>query len=74
MSREYSRTLPYCHLIHTVTLLLQPLFLAAQAKLSIHFFVKKPSLIRPIFFGPLVTVKTGLHCMNFQPATPHYYG
>lgn len=74
MSREYSGTPPYGHLVNTVTSLLQPLFLAARAKSPIHFFVKKPSLIWPIFFGPLVTVKTGFHCMNFQPATAHYYG
>ena len=68
------RTPPYCHLFITETSLLQPLFLATQTKLFIRFFVKKPSLIRPIFFGPLMTVKTGFYCMNFQPATAHYYG
>ena len=68
------RTPPYCHLFITETSLLQPLFLATWTKLSIRFFVKKPSLIRPIFFGPLMTVKTGFYCMNFQPATAHYYG
>ena len=58
---------------NTVTLLLQPLVLATRAKSSIHFFVKKPLLVQPMFFGPLVTVKMGFHCMNFQPATLEMY-
>ena len=73
MSREYSETPPHGLLVNTVTSLSQSLFLATRAKSSIHFFVKKPSLIRPIFFGPLVTGKTGFHCMNFQPATKELY-
>ena len=74
MSREYSETPPYGHLVNTVTSLLLQLFLVARAKSPTHFFVKKPSLIRPMFFGPLVTVERGFHCMNSQPATAHYYG
>ena len=29
------------------------------------FLVKKPSLIRQIFFDPLVTILTGFHCTIF---------
>ena len=37
-------------------------FFGCLAKTTIHFLVKQPSLIRPNFFGPLVTVLTGFHC------------
>ena len=66
MSREYSGTPPYGHLVNTVTLLLQPLFLAAQAKSHMHFFVKKPSLIQPIFFWPLGDRKKGVPLYEFS--------
>ena len=47
----------------TVTSLLRPLFLA-PGKTTLHFFVRKPLLIRSLvntanFFGPLVTVLMG---------------
>ena len=46
-------------------------FCGCLAKTSLHFLVKKPSLIycmatwliRPDFFGPLVTILTGFHCI-----------
>ena len=60
------RTPPYCHLFITETSLLQPLFLATRTKLSIRFFVKKPSLIRPIFFWPLDDRKNGVLLYEFS--------
>ena len=58
----------------TITSLLRPFFLAAWQRLPQIFFSKKKkthvntvtSLKRPNFFGPLVTVLTGFHCMNFN--------
>ena len=55
------KTPPYGHLGNTVTSLLRPLFFDRLAKAAIHFLVKKPSLIRPNVFGPLVTVLTGFN-------------
>ena len=52
----YRETLPYGHLIITATLF------GRLAKTAIHILVKKPSLIWPILFGPLVTVLTAFHC------------
>ena len=45
-------------------------FLGSPGKTAIHFLVKKPLLIRsPVnkanFFGPLMTVLTGFHCITF---------
>ena len=41
-------------------------FFCRLAKTAIYFLVKKkPSLIRPNFFGPLVTVLTEFHCIMF---------
>ena len=48
----YSETLPYGYLLITATLL------GCLAKTATQILVKKPSLIRPILFGPLVTVLT----------------
>ena len=43
---------------------LRPLFFFGHlAKTAIHFLVKKPSLIRPNIFGPLVTVLREFHCI-----------
>ena len=61
----------YGHLGNTVTSLLRPLFFDRLAKTAIHFLEKKKKtfvntatpLIWPIFFGPLVTVLTGFHCI-----------
>jgi len=40
---QHSGTQPYGHLVNTVTLLLQPLFLSLPAKHPwIHFLIKKP--------------------------------
>ena len=44
---SYSETPPYGHLDNTVTSLLRPLFFGRLAKTTIHFLVKRPSLIRP---------------------------
>ena len=55
------KTPPYGHLGNTVTSLLRPLFFGRLAKAAIHFLIKKPSLIRPNVFGPLVTVLTGFN-------------
>jgi len=56
-SLKYSENPPYGHLVITA------IFFGHLAKTAINFLVKKkPSLIRPIFFGPLVTVFTGFHC------------
>ena len=52
----YSKTLPYSHLVITATLF------GCLAKTAKHIIVKKPSLIWPILFGPLVTVLTAFHC------------
>ena len=52
----YSETLPYGHLVITATLF------GRLPKTAIHILVKKTSLIRPILFGPLVTVLTAFHC------------
>ena len=58
---NYSETPPYGYLVITAT------FFWLPGKTTIHFLVKKPSLIRSpryygqIFFGPLVTVLTGFH-------------
>ena len=53
-----------------VTSLLQPLFLAARLN-DPTFPCKKKTLVKtatpmipPNFFGPLVTVLTGFHCIN----------
>ena len=43
---RYSGTPPYSYLGNTVTSLLRPLFIGRPAKTTIHFLVKKPSLIR----------------------------
>jgi len=59
---SYSGTPPYGHLSNMVTSLLRALFFGRLAKIAIHFLLEKPSLIRPNFFGPLVTVLMGLHC------------
>ena len=59
-SSKYSKTPPYSHLGNTITLLLRPLFLAARQN-GHTFSCKKPSLIRPYFFLPLVTILTGFH-------------
>ena len=61
----YSETPPYGHLGNTVTSLLRPLSLAAWQKPPYIFLYKKPLLIRPIFFGPLVNVLTAFLC-NFS--------
>ena len=54
----YSENPPYAHLSNTVTSLLRPLFFGHLAKTTIHFLVKKRSLIRPPrwygkFFWPI---------------------
>ena len=51
----YSKTLPYGHLVITATLF------GRLEKTALHILVKKPSLIRPILFGPLVRVLTAFH-------------
>ena len=48
----------------TATSLLRPLSFSRLEKTAIHFLVKKPSFIRPFFFGPLVTVLRGFHCIS----------
>ena len=69
----YSETPPHGHLGYTVTSLLRPLFLAAGQ--SVFFELNTLScqknpyqyghpLIRPNFFGPLVTVLTRFHCIS----------
>ena len=52
----YSETPPYIHLVITTTLF------GHLAKTAIHILLKKPSLILPILFGPLVTVLMAFHC------------
>jgi len=53
----------YSHVVITAT------FSGRLAKTTIHFLVKKPLLLRSpryygqIFFGPLVTILMGFHCM-----------
>ena len=48
----------------TISSLLRPPFLAACQKAPYIFLQKKSSLIRLNFFGPLVTVLTGFHCIQ----------
>ena len=67
LQSKYNGTRPYSHLGNTITSLLQPLFLAGGKNGHKFSCTKKTSLLRsPIktanFFGPLVTVLTGLHC------------
>ena len=64
-TENYSKPPPYGHLGSAVTSLLQPLFFAAWQKPPYIFLWKNPSLMRPNFFGPLVTVLTGFHCIMF---------
>ena len=62
---SYSETTPYGHLGNTVTSVLQPLSFGGLAKTAIHFLVKKKTLVfTAIFFGPLVTVLRGFHCIS----------
>ena len=67
LQSKHSGTRPYSHLGNTITLLLRPLFLAARKNGHKFSCKKRPSLLRSpiktaIFFCPLVTVLTGLHC------------
>ena len=65
----YTETPRYGHFRNRITLLLRPLFLGRLTKTAILFLVKKTLintanlLTQPIFFGPLVTVLTGFHCI-----------
>ena len=69
VKKHYSETPCYGQLSNTATSLLRPL--CRLAKTAIHFLVKKTlvntatPLIRPIFFGPLVTVLMEFHFISF---------
>ena len=63
---EYGETPAYGHLSSTVTSLLGSFFFGCLTKTTIHFLVKKTSLIWPNFFGLLVTVLSGFHCTLFK--------
>ena len=65
---------PYGQLCNTVTSLLRPLLFGLLAKWPYIFLYKKKTsfgridvhlLIRPNFFGPLMTILTGFHCIIF---------
>ena len=76
---DYSETptpppAPYGQLCNTVTSLLRPLLFGLLAKRPYIFVYKKKTsfgridchlLIRPNFFGPLMTILTGFHCIIF---------
>ena len=72
--RNYSGAPPYGHPINTATSLLWPLYFG-QTKAQSVIFLFATLLLRPVFFGPKVSVLTGFHCtwyVSLQSYSVHH--